>query len=61
MSIYLPDNLQVGRDCKIGSNLRPEDFASPELASGETVEDRIFTHGWECDLAWRRSSRLSVR
>lgn len=50
---HLPDNLQVGRNCKIGSDLRPEDFASAMLASGETVEDRTFTHGWERELARR--------
>src|SRR5262249_44040406 len=51
---HLPDNLQVGRNCKIGSDLRPEDFTSTTLASGETVEDRTFTHGWERELARRR-------
>ncbi|HEY0753356.1 MAG TPA: glucose-1-phosphate adenylyltransferase [Ktedonobacteraceae bacterium] len=53
---HLPDNLQVGRNCKIGSDLRPEDFTSPILLSGETVEDHTFTHGWERELARRRSS-----
>ena len=51
---HLPDNLKVGRNCKIGSDLRPEDFASETLASGETVEDRTFTHGWERELARRK-------
>ena len=48
---HLPDNLTVGRNCKIGSDLRPEDFTGTNLASGETVEDRTFTHGWERELA----------
>lgn len=51
---HLPDNLKVGRNCKIGSDLRPEDFTSETLASGETVEDRTFTHGWERELARRK-------
>jgi glucose-1-phosphate adenylyltransferase len=46
----LPDNLTVGRNCKIGTDLRPQDFTTNVLASGETVEDRTFTHGWERDL-----------
>ena len=52
---HLPDNLKVGRNCKIGTDLRPEDFASDTLASGETIEDRTFAHGWERELARRRS------
>ncbi len=52
----LPDNLKVGRNCKIGTDLRPEDFPSDTLGSGETVEDRTFTHGWEREVARRRSS-----
>lgn len=51
---HLPANLQVGRNCKIGSDLRPEDFPSATLASGETVEDRTFTHGWERELVRRK-------
>jgi len=51
---HLPDNLRVGRNCKIGTDLRPEDFPTDTLASGETVEDRTFTHGWERDLAQRK-------
>lgn len=51
---HMPDNLKVGRNCKIGSDLRPEDFPSDTLASGETVEDRTFLHGWERDLARRK-------
>src|SRR2546425_11011325 len=49
----LPDNLKVGRNCKIGGDLRPEDFSTGTLASGETVEDRTFAHGWERELARR--------
>ncbi|GAC1342819.1 MAG: glucose-1-phosphate adenylyltransferase [Ktedonobacteraceae bacterium] len=55
---HLPDNLKVGRNCKIGTDLRPQDFLTGALASGETVEDHTFTHGWERDLA-RRSSITS--
>jgi glucose-1-phosphate adenylyltransferase len=51
---HLPDQLTVGRNCKIGSDLRPEDFSGTVLASGETVEDRTFTHGWERELARRK-------
>jgi glucose-1-phosphate adenylyltransferase len=46
----LPDNLTVGRNCEIGTDLRPEDFTTDTLASGETVENRTFAHGWERDL-----------
>ncbi len=53
---HLPDNLKVGRNCKIGGDLRPEDFSTDTLASGETVEDRTFAHGWERELARRRSN-----
>jgi glucose-1-phosphate adenylyltransferase len=49
----LPDNLTVGRNCKIGTDLRPQDFPADTLASGETVEDRTFSHGWERELARR--------
>ncbi len=52
---HLPDNLRVGRNCKIGTDLRPEDFPTDTLASGETIEDRTFAHGWERDLARRTS------
>ncbi len=52
---HLPDHLKVGRNCKIGADLRPGDFPSDTLASGETVEDRTFAHGWERELARRRS------
>ncbi len=49
----LPDNMKVGRNCKIGTDLRPEDFPTETLASGETIEDRTFVHGWERELARR--------
>lgn len=55
---HLPDNLKVGRNCKIGTDLRPEDFPTDTLASGETVEDRSFAHGWEREMARRRSSTV---
>ena len=51
----LPDNLKVGRNCKIGADLRPEDFTTDTLASGETIEDRTFAHGWEREMARRRT------
>lgn len=54
---HLPAHLQVGRNCKIGSDLRPEDFPGNTLASGETLEDRTFTHGWERELARRKPAR----
>jgi glucose-1-phosphate adenylyltransferase len=47
---HLPDNLKIGRNCKLGTDLRPEDFPSDTLASGETIENRTFAHGWERDL-----------
>ena len=50
----LPDNLVVGRNCKIGADLAPEDFPSPTLASGETVEHQTRVHKWELDLTRRR-------
>ena len=50
---HLPDNLKVGRNCKIGTDLRPEDFPSDTLTSGETIEDRTYVHGWERELARR--------
>ena len=56
---HLPDNLQVGRNCKIGTDLRPEDFPSETLASGETIEDRTFAHGWERELSRQRSNTPS--
>jgi len=52
---HLPDNLKVGRNCKIGTDLRPEDFVTDTLASGDTIEDHTFAHGWERDLARRPS------
>ena len=51
--VHLPDNLTVGRNCKIGTDLRPEDFPTDTLASGETIEDRTFAHGWERELSRR--------
>ena len=56
---HLPDNLKVGRNCKIGSDLRPEDFPTDTLTSGETIEDRTFAHGWERELARRQSTGRS--
>jgi len=53
--VHLPDNLKVGRNCKIGTDLRPEDFHTDTLASGETIEDRTFAHGWERELARQKS------
>ncbi len=50
---HLPDNLKVGRNCKIGTDLRPKDFPSDTLTSGETIEDRTYAHGWERELARR--------
>jgi glucose-1-phosphate adenylyltransferase len=52
---HLPDNLKVGRNCKIGTDLLPGDFPNDTLASGETIEDRTFAHGWERDLTRRLS------
>jgi glucose-1-phosphate adenylyltransferase len=49
----LPDHLKVGRNCKIGTDLRPEDFSTDTLNSGETIEDRTFDHGWERELVRR--------
>ena len=53
---HLPDNLKVGRNAKIGGDLRPEDFPSDTVASGESVEDRTFSHGWEREMARQKSS-----
>jgi glucose-1-phosphate adenylyltransferase len=47
----LPDNLTVGRNCKLGGDLRPQDFTTDTLASGETIENRTFKEGWQRDLA----------
>ncbi len=55
----LPDHLKVGRNCKIGTDLRPEDFTTDTLASGETIEDRTFAHGWERERARRRENARS--
>ena len=43
---HLPDNLIVGRNCKIAPDLRPEDFAQTTLASGETVEPPTPRPSW---------------
>jgi glucose-1-phosphate adenylyltransferase len=53
---HLPDNLKVGRNCKVGSDLLPEDFPGDTLASGESLEDRTFAHGWQRELARLRST-----
>jgi len=53
---HLPDHLKVGRNCKIGADLRPQDFPTDTLASGETVEDRTFAHGWERDVVRRTTA-----
>jgi glucose-1-phosphate adenylyltransferase len=34
----LPDGLKVGRNCKIGTDVKPEDFPGKELSSGESVD-----------------------
>jgi glucose-1-phosphate adenylyltransferase len=36
----LPDNITIGRNCKIGTDVKPENFPGKELASGGTVELR---------------------
>ena len=54
---HLPDNLTVGRNCKIGTDLRPEDFSTNNLVSGETIEDRTFAHGWEREMARRLAQK----
>jgi len=36
---YLPDGLQVGRNCKIGPGVRPEHFATLVLESGGSAVD----------------------
>jgi glucose-1-phosphate adenylyltransferase len=48
---HLPAGLKVGRNVKIGTDLRPSDFPGLELATGETVEiarpdprDRVRRH-----------------
>jgi glucose-1-phosphate adenylyltransferase len=52
---HLPDNLKVGRNCKIGTDLRVEDFTADTVPSGETIEDRRYAHGWEREMARRLS------
>jgi glucose-1-phosphate adenylyltransferase len=53
---HLPDNLTVGRNCKIGPDQRPEDFPAGILPGGETVDNRTFAHGWERELVGEASS-----
>ena len=53
----LPNDLKVGRNCKIGTDLHPEDFSTDTLNSGETIEDRTFAHGWERELARRLANK----
>jgi len=55
--VHLPDGLKVGRNCKIGTDLRPEDFPADTLTSGETIEDRTYAHGWERELARRLTNK----
>jgi glucose-1-phosphate adenylyltransferase len=52
----LPDNLTVGRNCKIAPDLCPEDFTTATLASGETIEQRTYQHSWERELTHRLPS-----
>lgn len=49
----VPDDFTAGRNCKIGTDLLPEDFISGTLASGETIENRTFAHRWEREFANR--------
>lgn len=50
---HLPDRLKVGRNCKLGPDLRPDNFSTDTLASGETVELGVDVHGWERELVRR--------
>jgi glucose-1-phosphate adenylyltransferase len=52
----LPDNLTVGRNCKIDTDVRPQDFTADTLPSGETVENLSFKHGWQRDFVRRRAA-----
>jgi glucose-1-phosphate adenylyltransferase len=36
----LPEGIKIGRNCKIGTDLKPENFNVKELASGGTIEVR---------------------
>jgi glucose-1-phosphate adenylyltransferase len=38
MTTVLPDGIVIGRNCRIGSDLRPEHFPSDRIASGGVVE-----------------------
>jgi glucose-1-phosphate adenylyltransferase len=50
---HLPDGLTVGRNCKIGPDVRPEDITTDTVASGETVELGRSAHLWELEYARR--------
>jgi glucose-1-phosphate adenylyltransferase len=39
----LPANVKIGRNCKIGTDVKPEDFPSLELGSAETVTAAVQT------------------
>lgn len=54
---WLPDNLTVGRNVKIGTDLRPDDFPTSTLSDGESLEDNSFVHGWEREIM-KRSARV---
>jgi glucose-1-phosphate adenylyltransferase len=38
MGTEIPDGIAIGRNCRVGSDLRPEHFASPEVPSGGVVD-----------------------
>src|SRR5258708_9842283 len=52
---HLPDNLKVGHNCKIGTDLRPEDFLTDTMASRETIEVISFAIGWHHLMHTRKS------
>lgn len=37
----LPEGVKIGRNCKIGTDVRPEDFQSDNVKSGGTVEESL--------------------
>ena len=37
---HLPEGVKIGRNCKVGHDLRPENFGQLELPSGGTIEAR---------------------
>jgi glucose-1-phosphate adenylyltransferase len=37
----LPEGIKVGRNCKIGTDLKPENFPSLEIATGETIDSSV--------------------